>query len=227
MVIDYMEYGLVVERFVAYRKKQNLIQKNVADIVDISQSEYSKLELGKEKIPYKILSKLYRHGWDIDMVVTGEAVEPLIQSIQNISSQCDEREFISALKLCEWAIERWSQDRTSNEPIGNKLLKIFVNDDSGLSQLEKLRKAFGVSQLQMAEIVGVNIKKYRALEKGRAQLDAELMANIYEATKCKPSYFMDENAYYLSVVSDECRQDKKRETQLNELLEIRDKFTQK
>ena len=81
-----------------------------------------------------------------------------------------------------------------------------------------------VSQQQMAEIVGVNIKKYRQLEKGKIQLDAELMANIYEATKCRPSYFLDENSYYLSIISDECRYDQKREEQLNDLLSIQKKF---
>lgn len=87
-----------------------------------------------------------------------------------------------------------------------------------------MRKAFGVSQIQMAEIIGVNIKKYRMLEKGTAQLDAELMANIYEATGCKPSYFVDENTFYLSVISDECRYGDNRENQIKELLEIKEKF---
>ena len=121
-------------------------------------------------------------------------------------------------------MEHWMEEEGKEEQIGSRLLKIFVSDDQNMTPLEKLRKAYGVSQQQMAEIVGVNIKKYRQLEKGKIQLDAELMANIYEATKCRPSYFLDENSYYLSVISEECRYDQKREEQLNDLLSIQKKF---
>ena len=51
------------------------------------------------------------------------------------------------------------------------------------------------------------------------------MANIYEATKCKPAYFMDEKAFYLSVVSEECRYGEDREKQLSDLLSIKEKFS--
>lgn len=219
-----MQYSLVLRRLEAYRKKHSLLQKNIAESLDITQSEYSKLELGKIKLSYEILSKLYWQGWDIDMVITGECGEPILKSVEKIATQKDEKQFVSALKLCEWAMEQWSQEENREEPIGNKLLKIFINDDSNMTPLEKLRKAFGVSQIQMAEIIGVNIKKYRMLEKGKVQLDAELMANIYEATGCKPSYFVDENTFYLSVISDECRYGDNRENQIKELLEIKEKF---
>ena len=93
-----------------------------------------------------------------------------------------------------------------------------------MTALEKLRTASGISQEKMVEILGVNIKKYRRLEKGIIQLDAELMAKIYEATKCKPSFFMDENNYYLSIISEECRYGEKREEQLQDLLTMQEKF---
>lgn len=219
-----MQYSLVLRRLEAYRKKLSLLQENVAESLDITQSEYSKLELGKVKLSYEILSKLYRQGWDIDMVITGECREPILESVEKLATQKDEKRFVSALKLCEWAIEQWLQEDNREEPFGNKLLKVFVNDDSHMTPLEKLRAVFGVTQSQMAEIIGVNIKKYRMLEKGTRHLDAELMAVIYELTGCKPSYFMDENRFYLSVISDECRYGDNRENQIKELLEIDEKF---
>lgn len=219
-----MQYSLVLRRLEAYRKKLSLLQENVAESLDITQSEYSKLELGKIKLSYEILSKLYQQGWDIDMVITGECREPILESVEKLATQKDEKRFVSALKLCEWAIEQWLQEDNREEPFGNKLLKVFVNDDSHMTPLKKLRAVFGVTQSQMAEIIGVNIKKYRMLEKGTRHLDAELMAVIYELTGCKPSYFMDENRFYLSVISDECRYGDNRENQIKELLEIDEKF---
>lgn len=218
-----MQYSLVLQRLEAYRKKCGLVQESIAESLGITQSEYSKVELGKIRLSFEIISKLYKQGCDIDLVITGESGDPILQSIERISSN-DEKEFISVLKLCDWAIYQWSLEDGREETIGKKLLKVFIDNGSSKMPLEKLREAFGVTQDQMAEIIGVNIKKYRMLEKGKVRPDAELMANIYNATKCKPSYFVDENTYYLSVISDECRYGENREKQLSELLVAKEKF---
>lgn len=219
-----MQYSLIVRRMEAYRKKCNIPQTELAKDLNITQSQYSKIELGKIKLSYKVLNKLYEKGWDIDMIITGESSEPVLPSLAEAFAGSDANQYMSGIKLCEWAIEQWAQKAGKEEILGSKLLKIFLSSDENVTPLEKLRKAFGVSQIKMAEIVGVNIKKYRALEKGELELDAELMANIYEATKCKPIYFVDEKTFYLSVISEECQYDEKRETQLNDLLSIKEKF---
>lgn len=219
-----MQYSLIVRKLQEYRKKSNILQNEMAEYLDITQSEYSKIELGKTKLSYEVLNKLHKKGCDIDMLITGKEADAILPSLEKVYVESDIQKFSSWLKLCEWAMEHWMEEEGKEEQIGSRLLKIFVSDDQNMTPLEKLRKAYGVSQQQMAEIVGVNIKKYRQLEKGKIQLDAELMANIYEATKCRPSYFLDENSYYLSIISDECRYDQKREEQLNDLLSIQKKF---
>lgn len=220
-----MQYSLIVRQLQEYRKKCNILQTEMAEHLNITQSEYSKMELGKTKLSYAVLSKLYQQGCDIDMLITGEGTETVLPSLEKIYVESDNVRFVSWLKLCEWALEHWKDE--TEEQIGSKLLRIFVNAENDMTPLEKLRKAYGVSQQQMADIVGVNIKKYRQLEKGKLQLDAELMANIYEATKCKPSFFLDENNYYLSVISEECRYGQNREEQLKELLSMQEKFEEK
>lgn len=219
-----MQYSMVVRKLQEYRKKSNILQNEMAEYLNITQSEYSKMELGKTKLSYEVLTKLHRKGCDIDMLITGQEAEMVLPSLEKIYVESDIQKFSSWLKLCEWAMEHWMKEDGKEEQIGSKLLRIFVSDEQGMTSLEKLRRAYGVSQQQMAEIVGVNIKKYRQLEKGKLCLDAELMANIYEATKCRPSYFLDENSYYLSVLSDECRYHEKREEQLKDLLSIQEKF---
>ncbi len=219
-----MQYSLIVRRLEAYRKKCDIPQTELAKDLNITQSQYSKLELGKVKLSYSVLNKLYEKGWDIDMIITGESSEPVLPSLAEAFAENDEKQYISGMKLCEWAIEQWTQKDQREEMLGSRLLKTFLSSDENATPLEKLRKAFGVSQTKMAEIVGVNIKKYRALEKGKLELDAELMANIYGATKCKPAYFIDEKAFYLSVISEECQYDEEREKQLNDLLSMKEKF---
>ena len=223
-MIRRMQYSLIVRRLEAYRKKCNIPQTELAKDLDITQSQYSKIELGKVKLSYKVLSKLYEKGWDIDMIITGESSEPILPSLAAVFNQSDDRQYVSGMKLCGWAMEQWAQKEQKEELLGSRLLRNFLSSEDEITPLENLRKVFDIPQTKMAEIVGVNIKKYRALEKGELELDAELMANIYEATKCKPAYFMDEKAFYLSVISEECRYDEKREKQLGDLLSIKEKF---
>ncbi len=220
-----MQYGLIVQKLQEYRKKSNILQNEMAEYLDMTQSEYSKIELGKTKLSYDVLDKLHKKGCDIDMLVIGQEQNAVLPSLSELYVESDAQKFISWLKLCEWAMERWVKEDNTEASIGCKLLKIYVNADSELTPLEKLRQACGgISQQEMADIIGVNIKKYRRLEKGLTRLDAELMSNIYEAMKCRPSFFLDENQYYLSVVSEECRYDTKRERQLRDLLAVQEKF---
>ena len=222
-----MQYGLIVRHLQEYRKSRNILQNEMAEYLDITQSEYSKMELGKIKLSYEVLSKLYKKGCDIDMLVTGKEMDSVLPSLEKLYVESETPRFVSWLKLCEWAMQQWKHEEDKEETIGSKLLKIFVNADGDMTPLEKLRKAYDVSQQQMADIVGVNIKKYRQLEKGQLQLDAELMANICEATNCRPSFFVDENNYYLSIISEECRYGQKREEQLKDLLSMQERFEEK
>lgn len=219
-----MQYSLIVQKLQEYRKLSNILQKDMAEYLNITQSEYSKIELGKTKMSYEVISKLYRKGFDIDMLIIGVESGSVLPSLEKMYVESNVSKFSSWLKLCEWAMAHWIQEDGKEEQIGSKLLKIFVSADTNMTPLEKLRKAYGVSQQQMADLVGVNIKKYRQLEKGNIHLDAELMSNIYEATKCRPSYFVDENNFYLSVISEECRYGQDREEQLKDLLSMQDKF---
>lgn len=224
-MIEQMQYGLIVKKLQDFRKLSQLRQSEMAEYLDMTQSEYSKIELGKTKLSYEVLNKLHKQGCDIDMLIVGVEENSVLPTLSELYVESDTSKFISWLKLCEWAMEHWMKENGKEETIGSKLLKIFVNADSNMTALEKLRQAYGgISQQEMADIIGVNIKKYRRLEKEQVKLDAELMSNIYEATKCRPSFFLDEDNYYLSIISEECRYDQKREEQLKDLLSMQEKF---
>ncbi len=219
-----MQYSSIVRRLEAYRKKYHIPQEKLASQLDITQSQYSKIELGKIKLSFGVLEKLYGFGWDIDDIVIGLKSDKILPFLREEFAEADREQFISGMKLCEWAIWRWNQNDKKTAGIGWKLLNAYVNVEDALTPLEKLRRVCDISQVRMAEIAGVNIKKYCAIEKGERQLDAELLANIYKETDCRPTFFMNERLFYLTVVSKECGYKKEREKQLKELLQIRDKF---
>lgn len=221
-----MQYGLIVRRLEAYRKQKHMSQTALAEELNITQSQYSKIELGKVKLSYEVMLGLYEHGWDMDMIITGESSVHILPNLADVFREDDITQYVSGMKLCEWAMERWRQIEQKEEVIGKRLLKIFLSSQEETTPLQKLRLVSGLSQVEMAETVGVNIKKYRALEKRELEPDAELMANIYGATGCKPGFFFDERNFYLTVVSEECAYNKRREAQLADLLLVKEKFEQ-
>ena len=67
------------------------------------------------------------------------------------------------------------------------ILKKRASEEKFESVLYEARKIAGIAQIPMSEKLGVNIKKYRKLEKEQLCPDAELLLRIYEETGCKPS----------------------------------------
>lgn len=65
-------YRDVLERFVKYREQRNISQNELAQMLCISQSYVSKMEVGKARISFDILTALYQQGWDIDYIITGQ-----------------------------------------------------------------------------------------------------------------------------------------------------------
>ena len=65
-------YRDVLERFVKYREQRNISQNELAQMLCISQSYVSKMEVGKARISFDILTALYQKGWDIDYIITGQ-----------------------------------------------------------------------------------------------------------------------------------------------------------
>lgn len=222
-----MDYNVITSRLSAYRKEYHLRQNDMAMNLHMTQSQYSKVEIGKIKLSFENLDALHAQGCDIDMLITGEKTGEILPFLEKMTLIENASQFVSQMKLCEWALEQWRLEEETPEYIGDRLLKAYVGTDmENTKPFERLRKAYeGISQLEMASLVGVNIKKYRELEKDNIKPDAELLMNIYQNTNCKPSFFLDEKSYYLSLISDACRDNQKREEQLKALLAVMEEFT--
>lgn len=221
-----MDYNVIIGRLLAYRKEYHLRQNDLAMKLHMTQSQYSKVEIGRIKLSFENLSVLHAQGCDIDMLITGEKTGDILPFLEKMILIENVNQFVSRLKICEWALEQWQLEEEDSEDIGDRLLKAYVETDiESTKPFERLRKAYdGITQLEMASLVGVNIKKYRELEKDNIKPDAELLMNIYQNTKCKPSFFLDEKSYYLSLLSEKCKDNPKREEQLKALLSVAAEF---
>lgn len=188
-------YEEFLHRLSQYRLYLNMTQEEIGSILGITQSQYSKMELGKTIVPYRSLKCLMKKGWDIDFLMTGKEFgrneSELTSLIKNAEKEHRPELLYAVAWLLEQGIFRSNADISFETKCELEILKIRAGGNRADSVLYEIRKIAGFSQIPMAEKLGVNIKKYRMLEKNKAFPDAELLLRIYEVTGCKPSLMID------------------------------------
>lgn len=187
-------YEEFLKRLVQYRRQLNMTQENISQALGITQSQLSKQELGKTNMTYKSLVKLMDMGWDVDYLFTGEYTEREASKLTVILEEAKQSSRKSMLEFIAWVlgkgIEQSGRELNAEEKCEISLLKMKGSNDADKPIMYEIRKILGEAQVPMAEKIGVNIKKYRALERAKIYPDAELLLGIYEATGCKPSLFL-------------------------------------
>lgn len=162
-------YRDVLERFVKYREQRNISQNELAQMLCISQSYVSKMEVGKARISFDILTALYQQGWDIDYIITGQENRRTV--LNDLYESCKEdcrADFLQYIEKFEY-------------------LKMYTSgiaaEDNAFYGIRTVNK---LSQVQMAKMLHVDIKKYRAMEKNEKKPDAELLMLLYNNFECMP-----------------------------------------
>lgn len=188
-------YEDFLKRFSQYRLCLNMTQAETSHLLGITQSQFSKMELGKIIVSYKSLKCLMKEGWDVDYLVTGKESVHGVSELTELLMEIDEREKRGVLNAVAWLLEQGITKCVSEISFETKceieVLKRRADGCETDSVLQEIRKISGVSQIPMSEKLGVNIKKYRMLEKSKANPDAELLLRLYEVTGCKPSLLID------------------------------------
>lgn len=187
-------YEEFLKRLVQYRLQLNMTQEKISEALGITQSQLSKQELGKTNMTYKSLVKLMDMGWDVDYLFTGEHSKREPSKLTAILEGAKQSSRKAMLEFIAWAldkgIEQSGKEASVEERCEISLLKMKSGTDTSQPIMYEIRKLLGEAQIPMAEKLGVNIKKYRALERAQVNPDAELLLGIYEVTGCKPSLFL-------------------------------------
>lgn len=184
-------YEDFLRRLNQYRMRLNMTQETASSALGITQSQFSKMELGKTIMPYKALESLIDLGWDIDYLITGKESVREVSELRTILLEVrkDRRRELSGTLawLLRQGIEKSAPDLNFETKCEIEILRMRADVGVSDTVLYKIRKISGMAQIPMAEKLGVNIKKYRMLEKNKMNPDAELLFRIYEVTGCKPS----------------------------------------
>lgn len=200
-------YEKFLQRFVRYRQQKNMTQEEAGDILGITQSQFSKLELGKVIISHKDLKTLMEAGWDVDYLITGKRSFFCVSELNKlISLPIDEKgkgDLFSVLVwLLEQGVDRSSVNISFETRCELQILKMRAKDKDTKTLLYEVRQITGMAQIPMSEKLGVNIKKYRMLEREQVNPDAELLLRIYEETGCKPSLLLGAAHIEEKIISD-------------------------
>ena len=199
-------YEEFLHRLNQYRLRLNMTQEETSNGLGITQSQFSKMELGKTIVPYKVLELLMKMGWDVDYLVTGKESSVDTSELNDLIIQAGDeykKELLSVMAwLLEQGVEKCVADTSFETKCEIEILKMRAKEETSESVLFEIRKISGLAQIPMSEKLGVNIKKYRMLEKEQVNPDAELLLQIYKVTGCRPSLLFDVSQGESMIIDD-------------------------
>lgn len=185
-------YQNVLQRLKEERKRKKWSQEQISRQLRMSQSHYSKVELGKRRFTYYEVQYLYGLDVDAHYIFTGQKSGT---EQEGFFSNCDYRELNFYMHILAYVAEYlYVVRRLSNWETVYKELKYIgyitapdrINDNS----LFALRRAVECSQQKMAEKLGVDIKKIRSMENGESLPDSEILWNLYQFFRIPPAVFI-------------------------------------
>lgn len=189
-------YDDMLKRLVTYRKSLGLLQKQIGGLIGLSQEQYSYLEGGTTKITDKNLKAFSDVGMNIDYLLTGKNYDYSAEELDEVLGEFDGTDRNFAMKmLAEVIVERFDRiDITERENVAEKnirLLTAISQSWNDFSMINFVREEQNCSQIEMAQRLGIGIKKYRDIERENRYPDAEILVNLYSMSGYQPTLFMN------------------------------------
>lgn len=198
-------YTMVIQRLIEYRIAKGYSQDEMAELLGLTQSHYCKIELGKKVITNETLLKKYEIGMDIDYLITGQ--ETKYSSLDNIVEKCPLGKRTFFMNIIISYINVWLKNNGESLLFCQKeleILKFRIDKENGQNNgtvWECIRKINNISQEKMTDILDVDRKTYRKIEKGTSMPNVELLTNLYNALGYYPSLITDIETNYLYTVN--------------------------
>lgn len=186
------KYDSFCKRLREVRHAKNLTEKETGLMLSKSQDQYSRIEIGETIMNYFELKQLQKNDFDVDYLITGNTSKKQKMDIIEIYDKYEQDNREQFLELLHWAIKYASPKRHEEEQykIMWQLFTLTIFGEKNLSLIEQLRKILKINQWDFAEELGVNIKKFRQLEKEKIMPDAYIICTIYEKYNCLPSILL-------------------------------------
>ncbi len=194
-------YENVLKRLTSYRKSAEVTQEEIASKLRISQEVYSYLENGKVIISGQLMIKLDNIGLSIDKLISGKTYDYNTQDLEsciNLIFGAEAKDFILKL-LSEIIVNNFIKDSAAISD-NSLLLNALIRSWDNFSMLRFVRSKLKLNQIDMAERLGLCIKKYRVLERELIYPDAEMLSFLYNISGYEPALFMNMPGRKLQIV---------------------------
>ncbi|MCM1466741.1 MAG: helix-turn-helix transcriptional regulator [Alistipes sp.] len=190
------KYEYVLKRLAEFRKSLDLTQVEMAEKLNISQEQYSYLENGKVKITAEMLRSFSKMGLSVNYLITGREERGDKSRFAGMFETVRDEEYKKKMKrlmvyLLNLIFISGAPERVNEKDGGQDLLRYLEKCGDDFSMILYVRTKFHLSQIAMADELGVGIKKYRKLEKELIYPDAELLFVLWQKSGCPPILFLD------------------------------------
>lgn len=198
-------YMGVLDRLLSYRTNLRLTQKDMADIMKITQSQYSKIEAGLISFSAKYTQRMMEHHLDVDYLITGKKSEESILNI--LIEKCSVQGQAKFLELINWVLEleidsSRRKDITAPGEIYYRSEVLRLKSCTQKSIWKIIREVNQLTQVNMAAGLKLTLGHYREIEKDESLTDAEILMRLYEFLQYPPSMVISEKCYYLTPLNE-------------------------
>lgn len=197
-----LSYNNVLKRLKEQRSYNALSQNEMAQIVHMTQSNYSKIELASRRFGFDELKYLCTSPIDVYYIYTGRKSH---LHYTNFLYGCSYEELCSYLNIIYSFVLIRSRNETSNQ--WKKILEriryvpLVIGNQNSQNIFLILRHSLNCNQKKMAEKLGVDIKKFRDLEKGRCLPDSELLLRLYDLFSIPPTMLLKDKNGMVSEIA--------------------------
>ena len=192
----------VLERMKEERFRLCLSQDEMSRCIRIDQSNYSKVELGTRRLKFAEMKCLCEAPVDVHYIFTGQRAG---QEYRELFAGCSYEALINvlgilmAVEAASYSMEVsvcWKDIYVSIEELCSrgKLYK------EGMSTISMVRRLNRYQQQEVAQKLGVDVKKYRGLENGRKLPDSELVWELYHLFYIPPAIILKDRSCLISEI---------------------------
>lgn len=210
-------YQEFLKRLKEERLRLKLSQNDMGCFLHMTQSHYCKAERGTRRFTYREMNSMGKMGLDVTYLITGyRCQEPYKEFLE----RCTAKELRCYLSLicsvieCAYINKSYRHQNELRQLIEAIQLSMMPRE-RGTTLLYTLRRSGKISQIAMAEMLEVDVKKLRELENGKKEPDGELMCLLWEKFMVPISLILDDSiasgleselSYLLELMKEEHRE---------------------
>lgn len=195
-------YNEMLKRLIEERKRLGLSQQQMARLVHITQSNYSKVEKGLHRLSYEELKYLSKANIDIFYIFTGYRCAGKYVAYFQQCAYVDLCCYLGIIYLlivlndCRSNTEQW-KDIVKRV----KYVPLVLDCKKSSNIFLVIRHTTCSRQKSMAEKLGVDIKKFRELEKDRCLPDSEIIWKLYNLFHISPAVVLKDKNSMINEIS--------------------------